>query len=145
MSALSRSLVKTKRHVLAQVVVCKGCCCGRTEKGRPGLPEERLKTTWKNERLLKTIQLTISGCVGPCDVPNVVQIITPAGIEWYGRLDEDAHYDVLIEWARACHAAQSLLPRPSILESHLFDGFIEGSVLACEGKVLIGEVNSNLK
>jgi hypothetical protein len=135
MSVLNQLSVKTKRHVLAQVVVCKGCCCGRTDKGRPGLPEERLKTTWKKERLLKTIQLTISGCVGPCDVPNVVQIITAAGIEWYGLLNEDAHYDALMEWARACHASQSLLPRPETLESHLFDGFIEGSVPACEGAV----------
>lgn len=136
--------VVTKRHVLGQLVICKGCCCGRVDKGRPGLPEERLKTTWKKERLLKTIQLTISGCLGPCDVPNVVQIVTPAGIEWYGRLDEDAHYDALIEWARACHAAHSLLPRPSSFEAHQFDGFIEGGARACEGKELIGEVERDL-
>lgn len=145
MSVHNQPPVKTKRHVLAQVVVCKGCCCGRTDKGRPSLPEERLKTTWKKERLLKTIQLTVSGCLGPCDVANVVQIVTPDGIEWYGRLDEGAHYDALIEWARACHVAQSLLPRPFPLETHRFDGFIKGSTSACEGGELIGEVESNLK
>lgn len=126
MSVPGQQSVKTKRHVLAQVVVCKGCCCGRTDRGRPPLPEERLRTIWKKERLLKTIQLTVSGCLGPCDVPNVVQVVTPEGVEWYGRLDEEAHYEALIEWARACHAARSLLPRPSALEVHRFGGFIEG-------------------
>jgi len=123
------SSVRTKRHVLGQVVICKGCCCGRTDKGRPGLPEERLKATWKKERLLKTIQLTISGCLGPCDVANVVQVLTPEGIEWYGRLEREAHYDALIEWARACHAAGALLPRPTLLASHRFAGYIGPSDL----------------
>jgi (2Fe-2S) ferredoxin len=116
--------VNTRRHALGQLVICNGCCCGHTDKGRPGLPEERLKTTWKKERLLKTIQLTISGCLGPCDVANVVQVITPDGIEWYGKIDQDRLYDALIEWARACHRERKLLPRPSALEAYRFEGFI---------------------
>ncbi len=121
---LSPDVVLALLVLFGQLVICKGCCCGRTDKGRPGLPEERLKTLWKKERLLKTIQLTISGCVGPCDVANVVQVITPEGIEWFGQLDEEAHYDALIEWARACHASKDLLPRPAPLMRHSFDGYI---------------------
>ena len=30
------------------------------------------------EKLNRTIQLTISGCLGPCDVPNVALLLTPA-------------------------------------------------------------------
>jgi hypothetical protein len=124
MEDLELQTVKTKRHVLGQLVLCKGCCCGRTDKGRPGFPEERLKATWKQERLLKSIQLTISGCLGPCDVANVAQIIVPEGIEWYGRLDQEGQYDALIEWARACHAAKVVLPRPVLLAPHRFEGYI---------------------
>jgi (2Fe-2S) ferredoxin len=124
MSSFDDRHVRTKRHVLGQLVICKGCCCGRPDKGRPGLPEERLKTAWKTERLGRTIQLTISGCVGPCDVANVVQIVTPSGIEWYGSIDEDSYYDELVEWARACRAENALLPRPSRLVSLQFNGYI---------------------
>ena len=123
MSEPIEASVRTKRHALAQLVLCKGCCCGRTDKGRPELPEERLTTAWKNEHLLKTIQLTVSGCLGPCDVPNVVQIVTPEGTEWYGRI-EGAAYDQLVEWARACKAANRVLPRPAALDAHRFGGLL---------------------
>ncbi|HUK92097.1 MAG TPA: (2Fe-2S) ferredoxin domain-containing protein [Blastocatellia bacterium] len=126
-------MIKTKRRVLAQVVLCKGCCCGRTDKGRPPLPEERLKAAWKERRLNRTIQLTVSGCLGPCDVANVVQIITPRGTEWFGGFDQDAHYDALLDWATACSAARDLLPRPGLLAPHLFSGYISDNsqTIAC--------------
>lgn len=116
--------IQTKRHVLAQVVLCKGCCCGQTDKGRPALPEARVKLSWKTERLNKTVQLTISGCLGPCDVANVVQIITPDGTIWFGGLSIDSQYDALIDWARECCAAQRLMPIPSALTPLRFDGYI---------------------
>jgi hypothetical protein len=119
-----QSPVTTKRRVLAQLVVCKGCCCGQIDKGLPAVPEERLKSTWKKERLLKTIQLTISGCVGPCDVANVIQIITPDGVEWYGNLDRSVYYDALIDWARTCISAGKLLPRPAVLNTRRFSGYL---------------------
>jgi cobaltochelatase CobN len=124
MSAEPRAPVVTRRRVLGQVVVCKGCCCGQTGKGRPSVPEERLKATWKSERLHRVIQLTISGCLGPCDVPNVVQIITSDGIKWFGRLEEDAHYDALIDWARACRTACAIVPGPTLLSAYKFEGYI---------------------
>jgi (2Fe-2S) ferredoxin len=121
--------VRTKRRVLAQIVLCKGCWCGRPDKGRPDLPEDRIKTIWKQERLNRTIQLTVSGCLGPCDVANVVQIITADGTEWYGRLDQDAHYEAIIDWARACNAAKAILPRPASLAVNQFEGYIMGPSL----------------
>jgi cobaltochelatase CobN len=94
-------------------------------QGKAGLPEARLKDIWKRERLLRTIQLTVSECLGPCDVPNVVQVITPEGTEWYGELDKEAHYQALIDWARACHATKSLMARPETLAPHRFCGLIQ--------------------
>jgi len=69
-------LLTTKRKVIAQVFVCQGCCCGQVEHGRPAVPAEWLKQEWRKCGLLKRVQLTISGCLGPCDVPNVVAIVT---------------------------------------------------------------------
>ena len=92
----------TKVRPPAQVLFCKGCCCGKTERGLPEVPVDRIKAAWKSEKLNRVIQLTISGCLGPCELPNVVVLMTPEGITWLGKLAGDAHYDALIDWARAC-------------------------------------------
>jgi cobaltochelatase CobN len=107
----------------AQVLFCKGCCCGKTERGLPEVPVERIKAVWKAEKLNRGVQLTISGCLGPCDVPNVAVVITAEGTEWYGLLDGDSHYDSLVEWARACVAEGSVLARPAWLKRHRIERF----------------------
>ncbi len=108
----------TKRQALGQLILCKGCCCGRTDRGLPEVPVERIKAIWQMEKLNRTIQLTISGCLGPCDVPNVVLILTPDKAEWFGEIEGDAGYDALIQWARSCHTAGSLQPIPPLLAEH---------------------------
>jgi cobaltochelatase CobN len=107
----------------AQLLLCKGCCCGRTDRGLPEVPVERIKATWKAEKLNRGVQLTISGCLGPCDLPNVAVLVTASGMEWYGRLDGAAHYDALIDWARACLAIGTALPAPALLAAHRFERF----------------------
>lgn len=37
------------------------------------MPDEWLKTEWRARRLLKNVHLSISGCLGPCDMANVVK------------------------------------------------------------------------
>lgn len=107
----------------AQVLFCKGCCCGKTERGLPEVPVDRLKAVWKAEKLNRAVQLTISGCLGPCDLPNVAVVATAEGFQWFGLLDRDAHYDALIGWARACLAAGAILPVPESLAAHRFERF----------------------
>ena len=109
----------------AQVLLCKGCCCGRTDRGLPAVPVERIKAIWKAEKLNRSVQLTISGCLGPCDLPNVAVIVTALGSTWYGRLEGDAPYDALIAWARAAVAAgtSTPLPLPEELEPLRFERF----------------------
>ncbi len=72
----------TKRLILGQVSVCQGCCCGNTANGKPAVPVEWLKKEWRARGLLKWIQPTISGCLGPCDIPNVVTISNECGTQW---------------------------------------------------------------
>ena len=107
----------------AQVLFCKGCCCGKTERGLPAVPVERIKAAWKAEKLNRGVQLTISGCLGPCDLPNVALVITAEGTQWYGRLDGDAHYDAIIDWARGCVAEKTVQPLPALLAAHRFERF----------------------
>src|SRR5450759_5278295 len=69
---MDKFALTTKRLVLGHVSVCQGCCCGNTANGNAAVPVEWLKNEWRARGLLKRIQLSISGCLGPCDVPNVV-------------------------------------------------------------------------
>jgi hypothetical protein len=115
----------TKRTALAQVACCVGCCCGRTDRGFPPVPVERLKEVWKREKLNRTVQLTISGCLGPCDLANVILVMTAAGVEWFGGIAEESVFEDVIVWARACHAAGAVLPLPATLERHRFRRFAE--------------------
>ncbi len=120
----------TKRRALGQLILCKGCCCGHTDRGHPEVPVERIKGIWQREKLNRTIQLTISGCLGPCDVPNVALIITPERADWYAHIAGDAAYDALIAWARACHTAEAFVPIPDELASFHLERFTTEGVIA---------------
>jgi hypothetical protein len=115
--------MQTKRLVVAQVVLCRGCCCGAVEKGNPNVPVEWMKDEWKRRRLKKSIQLTISGCLGPCDLSNVASISSAKQTVWLGRLRDFAHYTALLEWALASREAGHALPLPGDLNELRFDPF----------------------
>ena len=124
--------VTTRRaERLAQIFLCEGCCCGRADKGFPPLPKAMMKETWKSLKLNATIQLTISGCLGPCDVANVVYLLASDGTgQWFGGLSEDWQYEALIEWAVGCRQAGLLLPTPTALDGHRFSRFDSVSLAA---------------
>lgn len=114
----------TKRLVVGQITICRGCCCGNTERGLPEVPVEWLKHEWRKRGLLKRFQLTISGCVGPCDVPNVVVITSPLGTEWLGNIDRFDHYTSLMEWAVRCRDAGKMLDLPREFQAHRVNPFL---------------------
>lgn len=118
-------MLTTNRQPLAQLVFCQGCCCGRTDRGRPELPVEMLKSVWKAEKLNRSVQLTISGCLGPCDLANVALLITQDGNRWIGGMAGTNEYDALVAWARECHATRRLLPLPAGFEENQFEHFAE--------------------
>lgn len=106
----------TKRVNYGQLVVCLGCCCGRTDKGHPPVPAEWLKAEWKQRKLLKHVQLTISGCLGPCDASNAVLVFVGTEPVWLGGLHSQEHYQQLLDWAVACQQTLSTQPLPASLE-----------------------------
>ncbi len=109
----------TVRHVLAQVLVCKGCCCEKVECGKPEVPVDWLKTEWKKEKLLRRVQLTITGCLGPCDIPNVVEIVHGSGSQWLGGITVQGEYQSLIDWAKRCRDTGNLEELPADLVDRL--------------------------
>lgn len=119
-------LATARGRVLAQIVVCEGCCCGRTDKGFEPVPRDWIKQRWKHDKLNKAVQLTISGCLGPCDLANVLCVISPMGMQWFGGLQERWQYELLLNWANASRAAGVLLELPAELNRHRFERFAAG-------------------
>jgi hypothetical protein len=113
----------TKKKVHAQLSVCVGCCCGRVDKGNPEVPVGRLKTAWKENKLLRYVQLTISGCLGPCDLKNVIKLSSARGQEWIGNITDPAEFDLLIGWAMRVKAEDRLLDLPLEFDDRRFDPY----------------------
>lgn len=113
----------TARPVLAQVLVCSGCCCGRTEKGKPPVPVDWLKRSWKERKLHKSVHLSVTGCLGPCDLVNVAGILTADGQRWFGGVSGEAPYAALLEWAEATREFGRPAPVPRELLRCEFDRF----------------------
>jgi cobaltochelatase CobN len=122
--------IVTKRRVVAQIFVCNGCCCGRADKGNPPIPLDELKAEFKRRKLIGKVQLTISGCLGPCDVLNVVALWLPEGMRWFGGLSESWQYMDLMDWASASAAAGEALPLPVWLLDHEFSAMRDTLALA---------------
>jgi cobaltochelatase CobN len=92
-------------------------------EANPEVPVDWLKAQWKAARLNPYIQLTISGCLGPCDLPNVVAVLTEAGQLWFGPLNQHEHFEALVQWGRACGAARGFEPPPPLLQQLAFERF----------------------
>ena len=120
--------METKRTCLGQLFLCKGCCCSQTQRGHPEVPVERIKEIWRREKLNRSIQLTISGCLGPGDASNVAMVLSPVSNDWLGGLAGDADYDDLIQWASDCQAAKVLLPLPEELAKNRLERFSEEAI-----------------
>ncbi|MBK9171118.1 MAG: (2Fe-2S) ferredoxin domain-containing protein [Bryobacterales bacterium] len=117
--------VATTRKTFAQVLVCVGCCCGRTDKGHPEVPVDWLKQEWRRRLLPKKVHLTISGCLGPCDATNVVLVMMGDRPVWLGGLEHREHYAALADWASACDQAGGLVPLPASLARFRMERFHE--------------------
>ena len=117
------ALATPRSRALGQILLCEGCCCGRTDRGFKPVPFDWIKQQWKEQKLSKTIDLTITGCLGPCDLANVVCIISSRDTQWLGGLQENWEYGLLLDWAKASRDAGVLIELPSELDCHRFERF----------------------
>ena len=117
------ALLRTNRLMIGHVAMCRACCCGNTDRGKPEVPVEWLKKEWRHRGLLKNIQLTISGCLGPCDVANVITISDSSGSVWLGNVRHLHQYRALVDWASESKVVGRLLPLPEEFADCRFDPF----------------------
>lgn len=115
--------LEDKRKVLGEIIVCgTGCCCGHTELGAPPVPVDWIMSEWKRRKLLVGVDISISGCLGPC-LTNTICIMYPTGSTWLGELSDQEHYQALLDWAEASSVADVLLPLPDSLRPFEFERF----------------------
>jgi hypothetical protein len=75
------------------------------------------------QRTSKEYSAFICGCLGPCDVPNVVKIDTGEESVWLGKIERFDQYRGIVDWASQSKAGGRLLPLPKDLDAHRLDPF----------------------
>jgi len=111
--------VKKVRIQDGQLFVCHGCCCGRIEKGFPPLPVDEFKRQWKARGIRRRFHLTISGCLGPCTVANVVLVLFRGVSIWLHSIGSDQDVSDIYDYVERMLAAERYLdPPPSLAGRH---------------------------
>src|SRR5258708_18724117 len=123
MAADQPSRLRAKRRTLGNVTVCCGCC-GAVERQRPEVPVDWLKEQWKARCLRAVLQLTISRCLGPCNLANVVRVSGCDFDIWLGQSSTREQYERLVEWAVVCASAATIVVLPPAFDSMRFDAFV---------------------
>ena len=112
--------------------VCYGCCCGRTEKGFPALPLDEFKRQWKERGIRRRFHLTISGCLGPCPLANVVLILFRGRSLWLHSINSPEDVSLIYAYVESMLRAESYLDPPAQLSGRQFDRYTAGTA-ACAG------------
>lgn len=80
------------------VLVCRGCCCGTTEK-HPELDHEaQLDRIRAAVAVAPNARLWTVDCLGPCERSNVVVVRRDATRRWFGELLSESLTEELSRW-----------------------------------------------
>lgn len=92
---------KTVRVVEGHLLVCKGCCCGNTERNIPPVPVDCFKREWKERGIRTRVHLSISACLGPCAGANVVLPMFHGSSAWFHSINSDADVIEIYNYAES--------------------------------------------
>lgn len=104
--------------------VCQGCCCGRTDKGFPALPVEEFKQQWKARGIRRRFHLTISGCLGPCPLANVVLLLFRGRSVWFHSINRAADVASIYGYVEEMLRAGQYLDPPPELRRRSFERYL---------------------
>jgi cobaltochelatase CobN len=122
---------KGVRVLEGHLFVCKGCCCGNVEAGHPPVPLDRFKREWKERGIRTRIHLTISGCLGPCAVANVVLLMYDATTIWFHSINAEEDVVRIYEYIQELLDRQSFVPPSGPLAGKVFQRYFNEGDLAC--------------
>jgi cobaltochelatase CobN len=104
--------------------VCNGCCCGRTEKGFPPLALEEFKRQWKSRGIRRRFHLTVSGCLGPCPLANVVMLQFRGHSVWLHSINSEDDVSEIYGYIERMLAEQEYLEPPASLAGRRFQRYL---------------------
>lgn len=104
--------------------VCNGCCCGQTEKGFPALPLGEFKRQWKARGIRRRFHLTISGCLGPCPLANVVMMQFKGHSLWFHSINSVHDVAAIYTYIEEMLLEQTYLDPPPSLASRQFQRYL---------------------
>jgi len=110
-------LVARRAHLM---VCAKGCCCGQTGRGFAGVPIDFYKQEYKKRKIRKLVQLTMSGCLGPCPLANVTLLFFEGRPIWFQSINGEAQIRAIFDYIDQMLAADCYLPPPPELTDYVF-------------------------
>ena len=115
-----------------QLFVCQGCCCGNADRGFAPVPIGEFKDQWKQRKLRRRFHLTISGCLGPCTMANVVLLNFGGRSTWLHSIDAASDVTLIYDYAEAMlHAQRWLVPPPGLQGRHFQRYLVDSIEQAC--------------
>jgi cobaltochelatase CobN len=125
--------LKTVRVVEGHLFVCKGCCCGNVERNQPAVPLECFKKEWKARGIRTRLHLTITGCLGPCVVPNVVLLIYQGSTVWFHAINSDDEVIEIYRYIEQLLELRRFAPPTGQLAGKVFQRYTTDAVCASQG------------
>jgi cobaltochelatase CobN len=115
---------KEIRILDGHLFVCQGCCCGRTDRGFPAIPLEEFKRQWKERGIRRRFHLTISGCLGPCPLANVVLIHFLGQSVWLHSINSPEDVTLIYNYVERMLIYDSYLDPPAELAGRHFQRYL---------------------
>lgn len=109
------------RVLEGHIFVCKGCCCGNQERDYPEVPLEEFKSQWKARAIRRRVHLTISGCLGPCPLANVVLLILHGQSVWLHSIESTDQVAAIYDYVESVLSEGRYLPVNGALSDHEFN------------------------
>jgi cobaltochelatase CobN len=112
------NVVKRRGHLM---VCAKGCCCGRTDRGFAPVPVDLYKQEYKRRKIRNKVHLSMNGCLGPCQLANVVLLFFDGRPVWFQSINTGPQIVALFDYIDRMLSADTYLAPPPELTEYVFD------------------------
>jgi cobaltochelatase CobN len=98
-----------------------GCCCGIVKRGYAAVPVDVYKDEWVRRKLRNRVHLTKSGCLGPCALANVAQLLFDGHSVWFHSVNDSWQVRAIYDYVEMMLEANRFLPPPPELLEYNFN------------------------
>ncbi len=98
-----------------------GCCCGDVERGYAPVPVDTFKQEWLRRRLRRIVHLTKGGCLGPCELANVVSLVFDGQSVWFHSVNTPELVCQIFDYIDMMVLADRYEPAPPTLTPYVFN------------------------